>query len=269
MPRKPLRLSTGRRSLREVIKMCEAIEKRRFNPFLLSISGALSVLREYFYVWKLLEDHCLDAEAIDKLSSSLRLQNEWLKFQSSRLYADPAFIEHKINELDVEGLGEAFLKCWHPILELEQLTTNFLKEAVSYWNNLPSIEERRLRPPTGPLAGPEEATVNDLIKQGLMAEESFIKSLEDLWKELKVKAEEAGRTLYWSFIYADTYQETVKRGYITSFLLTYGYADLEFEDDLIYLKPLTEPKLQGKRENLVTIPIVISWEEWFKRRGGV
>lgn len=268
MPRKPLKLSTGRRSLREVIKMCEAIEKRRFNPFLLSISGALSVLREYFHVWRLLEDHCLDAKAIDKLSSSLRLQNEWLKFQSSRLYADPAFIEHKVNELDVKSLGEAFLKCWHPILELEQLTTSFLKEAVKYWNGLPSIEERRLRLPTSPPAKPEEATVKDLIKQGLMHEESFTRSLESLWKELKVKASENGRTLYWSFIYADTYQETVKRAYITSFLLTYGYADLEFEDGLIYLKPLTEPKPQEKRENLVTIPIVVSWEEW-KRRGGV
>jgi hypothetical protein len=75
--------------------------------------------------------------------------------------------------------------------------------------------------------------MDDLINMDLMTREEFDRGLQSLWEELKELTKDRGKVSYWDFIYRDDYQQTVERAYLTTFLVTYGYASME-------LKPLED-----------------------------
>jgi len=66
--------ASGRRELREIIATCEAISKRKFNPFFLEVKLGVETLREYFPHWKSSQDHSLDAHTLNLLAEVVRLQ---------------------------------------------------------------------------------------------------------------------------------------------------------------------------------------------------
>jgi len=103
------RLASGRRELRELIQTSEAIRDRKFNPFFLDVGLAVETLRKYFPFWDHIEDHCLDAETINRLAEVLGLQKSQLRYQSSALYTNPQMLEKKFRVLSVKRLGEIFL----------------------------------------------------------------------------------------------------------------------------------------------------------------
>ena len=74
--------------------------------------------------------------------------------------------------------------------------------------------------------------------------------------------------IYFYKIFADTYSETIKRAYITSFLVTYGYATLEIYrlEEEIYLKPFKKPRGIIEKKPVISIPISISVQDWMKWR---
>jgi hypothetical protein len=94
--------------------------------------------------------------------------------------------------------------------------------------------------------------------------------LEVFWEELKQRVGEEGKVLYWDFVGADTYSETLRRAYMTSFLVTYGYATLEVHrlEEEMFLKPFEKPKSLPQEEQLVSIPVSVSVEEWMKWKEG-
>jgi len=114
-----VRLTSGRKELRELIQTCGAIREHKFNPFFLDVALAVETLRKYFPHWDLLDDHCLDAETIRDLAEVLGLQKSQLRYQSSALYTSPEMLEKKLRSLSTKRLGEIFLKSWHPIVERE------------------------------------------------------------------------------------------------------------------------------------------------------
>jgi len=59
-------LSAGRKELKEVIETCDAIERRKFNPFFLDVKLGVNTLREYFPLWQEFDDNCLDAHALNR-----------------------------------------------------------------------------------------------------------------------------------------------------------------------------------------------------------
>jgi hypothetical protein len=75
--------------------------------------------------------------------------------------------------------------------------------------------------------------------------------------------------IYWDFVGAPTYPETVQRAYITSFLVTYGYATLEVNQMMeeIFISALEEP-LAKMGKQAVSIPITITCEDWQKWKRG-
>lgn len=252
-----------RERLLRIISLCVSIERRGGNPFEVEVKEALETLRRYLPHWKALEDFALDAETLNRISSVVRLQGNWIKHRSSSLFVDPLLIELKIKMLEPEQLMEAFRRTWHPIIEMDRLSDKRVKDAVDYWNQLLPLDERLMKLPE-PSDSLGFTSVEDLIKSRIINEESFTALLQKLWLELKEKAAEEGRTSYWSFVYAPSYEETVLRAYLTSFLLTYGYAAMEIDrmDEEAFLIPNVEPKETALKEQMVSIPISIDYELW-------
>jgi len=262
------RRSLGREELKRIIDLCRSVDIKGLNPFLVDVEDLVTIIKEYFPDWKETWDLCLDAEALNEIASVVNLQSEWVKHRATSLYMDPFLIEEKLHILKAENIAQIFLKIWHPLIEFEQISIHSIGEATKYWKSLlplderwqeTSIVEREL----------ERATRKDLIEQKILAEESFSAELESLWEELKHKVGNYGKVRYWDFIGADTYQETVMRAYLTSFLITYGYATLEIYplEEEIFIKPFEKPiPIQKMKQQLASFPISISLEEWVRWR---
>jgi len=256
----------GREKLLQIIEMCRSVEERGLDPFLVDVDDVIAVVREFFPEWRSLDDLCLDAETIYRLASVIKLQSEWVKHRSTSLYTDPFLLEEKIRKIDKEALVEVFLKAWHPVIELEQISPHSLKNALIYWQSLMPLSER-WRETVLEETEISAASREELIRERILADETFAEELERFWEELKSKIGEKEKILYWDFVAADSYEETVHRAYMTSFLVTYGYATFEIYplEEKIFVKPNPKPVLKQESEKqLVSIPIAISFEEWKK-----
>jgi len=263
-----IHLSAGRRELLDIVKTCQAVENREFNPFLLDVRRAIEILRKYFPLWKDLDDHCLDAQTLNELSKVIRLQNTQLRFQSSSLYADPQFLERKFERLSAKRLADIFVKCWHPTVELEQLTLMTVGEALDYWRNLLPIEERWRRLQLGRSSQPQAMEMAELLRLGVTSTEGFMKTLERTWSEMKTEYSKSRKVEYWKFVVRDNYSETVRRAYLVSFLLTYGYARMFLKKNgEMFLEPYETQKVEEDHHK-VSLPISIGierWRDWRKK----
>jgi hypothetical protein len=262
----------GREKLQRVIEMCAAIEAHTVDPFMLDVDDIIRVVKEYFPSWKQPEDLNLDSEAIHHLASVIKLQSEWVKHRSTSLYTDPFLLEEKITQSSKEEIIGLFLKAWHPVVELEQISIHSLAEAMRYWHTLLPLKERWKE-----LAVPEvevgTATRDELISQRILLDKAFSEELDNFWQELKEKVKEKGhkgKILYWEFVGAETYEETVQRAFLTSFLITYGYATLEIHplEEEVFIKPFEKPIAQIATQQSVSIPIAVTYENWQKWKRG-
>ncbi|MBS7635976.1 hypothetical protein KEJ37_01295 [Candidatus Bathyarchaeota archaeon] len=272
MQSKRERAKIGRERLQRVIEMCKAVEERSLDPFLVDVDEIIRVVREFFPEWEQPEDLCLDAEAINRLASVVRLQSEWVKHRSTLLYTDPFLLEEKIKRMEKDAIVEAFLGAWHPIVEFEQISLHSLKEALRYWVSLPPLKDRWKEFPMPEEAG-GAATREELIRLRILQDKAFTEELENFWNELKKLVSEEGedgRIRYWDFVGAETYEETTHRAFMTSFLVTYGYATLEVHplEEEIFIKPFDRQQRRIAKKQLVSIPIAITVEEWEKWRRG-
>ena len=79
-------------------------------------------------------------------------------------------------------------------------------------------------------------------------------------KTMLQKKASDGKIRYWDFIGADTYEETVQRAFLTSFLVTYGYATLEIDrlEEEIFIVPYDKPRTQVLTEQSISVPIAVS-----------
>lgn len=272
MQPKRTRTKLGREKLQRIIEMCESVEERSLDPFLLDVDEVISVIKEYFPEWELPEDLCLDAETIHHLASVIKLQSEWVRHRSTSLYTDPFLLEEKLTRISKEGIVNIFVKAWHPTVELEQISIHSLAEAIKYWKSLLPLNERWKE------LFPEEietglATREELIRQRILGDTVFSEELEKFWHKLKGEVEEKGedgKIRYWNFIGAETYEETVHKAFMTSFLVTYGYATLEIYPlkEEMFIKPYEKLLTKIGEKQLVSIPIAITAEDWMKWKRG-
>jgi len=262
------REKTGREKLGHIIETCRSVEGRSLDPFLIDVKENIGTIKEYFPNWTIAEDLCLDAETIHHLASVIKLQGEWVKHRSTSLYTDPFLLEEKLRSLSKEEIIETFLQSWHPIIELEQVSIHSLAEATAYWINLLPIKERWKEKPPGEVQM-GSASREELLREKILQDKAFSEELTDFWHELKSCAQSKGQNSkipYWSFIGRETYEETVQRAFMTSFLVTYGYATLEIHslEEEIFIKPREDPETKIGKGQLVSIPISVSVEEWKK-----
>jgi hypothetical protein len=262
----------GREKLQRIIEMCMAIENHTVDPFLLDVDDIIRAVREYFPHWEQPEEFNLDSEAIHHLASVIKLQSEWVKHRSTTLYTDPFLLEEKITRASKDEMISVFLEAWHPLVELEQLSLHSLAEAIRYWEALVPLKERWPE-----LAVPEVgmgiASRDELIKQRILGDKVFSEELECYWQELKDKVVAKGRDgkiFYWDFIGAETYEETVQRAFLTSFVITYGYATLEIRplEEEVFIKPFDKPSTKINTQQSISIPIAVTYENWQKWKRG-
>ncbi len=266
------RIKIGREKLQRIIEMCKSVEERSLDPFLIDVDEAVKTIKEFFPEWEIPEDLCLDAETVYHLASVIKLQSEWVKHRSTSLYTDPFLLTEKLVHIEKEEMVETFLKAWHPIVEMEQISLHSLAEALRYWENLLPLSERWQEfQPSEIRTSP--ATREELIRQRILREKAFSEELESFWQELKNKVKEKGvegKIRYWDFVGAETYEETVHRAFLTSFLVTYGYASLEIQslEEEIFIKPNEKPAAKTSKKQLVSIPIAVTTEDWTKWKKG-
>jgi len=263
---------TGREKLQRIIEMCKSVEDRSLDPFLIDVDEVISTVKEYFPEWEIPEDLCLDAETIHRLASVIKLQSEWVKHRSTSLYTDPFLLEEKLTRIGKEEIVETFVNAWHPIVEFEQISLHSLAEALRYWESLLPLKERWKEFPPAELER-SLATREELIRQRILRDKAFSEELENFWQELKNKVVEKGKNMkirYWDFVGAETYEETVQRAFMTSFLVTYGYATLEIHplEEEIFIKPYEKQIAKVGKKQLVSIPIAVSAEDWMKWKKG-
>ena len=272
MPSKKEQKKLGRAKLQRIIEMCLAIENHTVDPFLLNVDDVIKVFKEYFPQWEEADELNLDSEAIHHLASVIKLQSEWVKHRSTSLYTDPFLLEEKIVQSGKEEMVNVFLGAWHPVVELEQLSLHSLAEAMRYWDGLVPIKERWPE-----LAVPEVGmgitSRDELIKQRILGDKFFSEELEAYWQELKLKVKEKGadgKMFYWDFIGADTYEETVERAFLASFLISYGYATLVIRplEEEVFIKPFEKPNMKMQAQQLISIPIAVTYDNWQKWKRG-
>jgi hypothetical protein len=271
MQSKKEQTKTGREKLQRIIEMCKPIEDHLLDPFLLDIKDLVITMKEYFPEWEVPEDLCLDAETLHHLASVIRLQSEWVRHRSTSLYTDPFLLEEKLIHMEKKDIVETFLMAWHPIIAFEQISLHSLAEALRYWESLLPIKERWKEFPPAQVET-SLATREELIRQRILRDKAFSEELENVWQELKRHVAEKGKDgkiHYWDFVGAETYDETVQKAFITSFLITYGYATLEIYplEEEMFIKP-NEKIAKVSNKQLVSIPIAVSVEDWMKWRRG-
>jgi hypothetical protein len=270
-PKRKEQKKLGKDKLERIIDMMKGIENHTVDPFLLNVDEIIRIVQEYFPQWDQPEELNLDAEAIHHLASVIKLQSEWVKQRSTSLYTDPFLLEEKIIQKNKNELIRVFLNAWHPMVELETITLRSLADAKRYWDALVPLKERWEQE-----AVPEVATGiasrDELVEQSILRDEAFSSELDRYWQELKTKSEatgEEGKLAYMDWVGADTYGETVQRAYLTSFLVTYGYADLEIIplEEEIYIRPANEPASKINK-HAISVPITLTFDSWQKWKRG-
>jgi len=147
-----------------------------------------------------------------------------------------------------------------------------LAEAMRYWDGLVPIRER-WKDFEVPDFAMGFTSRDELIKEQVLGDKFFSEELEAYWQELKMKVREKGadgKMFYWDFIGADTYEETVERAFLASFLISYGYATLVIRplEEEVFIKPFEKPNTKIQSQQSVSIPIAVTYENWQKWKRG-
>ena len=204
------------------------MESSSANPFDVDIREKILILKQRLPELKLLDELLVDAEAMLELSQIVKLQDEWLKTRASSLYIDPLLIQLKVKLLPKEALSEAFVKSWHPIAQVDQLSPRGLEKAFVYWRDLVPISER-FKDQFGTYGiRPGQVDYSDLVSMGVFTREQFETNLTQLYDEL-LEQSKGEWVDYRQFIGDDAFETKVRRAYLLAFLISEGRALLKTE----------------------------------------
>jgi hypothetical protein len=200
------------------------------------------------------------------------MQSEWVKQRSNSLYTDPFLLEEKIRQTSKQVMVDVFLGAWSPIIEFEQLSLHSLAQGLLYWGALAPMGDRWKDIDVSEVAM-GAVSRDELVKQRVLGDKEFSEELECYWQELKNKTAEKsveGKIAYWDFIGSDTYDETVQRAFLTSFLITYGYATLEIDrlEETVFILPFDKPRKEALTEQSTSVALAVSVEDWQKWKRG-
>jgi hypothetical protein len=248
--------------LESVINLCKMVQSGKIEPFDIDFDYVISIIQKHYPKIRDVKDFCLDAEALKELSNVLERQNKWIEHKSTTLYKDPFMLSQSLMMLDIGAIADIFLRTWHPLVEMEQISARTLAESMNYWGGLTPFAERW----QDSLVEEREAgvTSRDEIRQlGLLPDEGFSEIIEALWIELGERVGSGGSIDYWDWIGKDTYEDTIYRAYLTVFMVSYGYANAEWDQLMEEYTIIhnVEPKLDPRHAK-VSLPVMVDYEEW-------
>lgn len=252
--------------MERIIDLSESVKEHEVNPFEVDVEDFLKRLGEIFSEERTSEEFIMDIRAILGITDVISQQEDWIKHKSSLLHFDPMLVNWKVRELTDKQLAYVLVESWHPTVEMECISRPGIKEAIEYWKNLSPLSERGTDLKTQE-AFPEEISWDELHELGFESEEDFDEMIEKKWETLKKITDEDKKISYWEFVDADTFPETIKNAWITSFLVSYGYAKIEINpiEEEIILKARKERETPSERTG-TSVPIALSHEDWKKRR---
>jgi len=262
----------GKERLERIIEMCSAIESHQVDPFTLNVNEIIKIVKAYFPHWDQPDELKLDAEALHHLATVIKMQSEWVKQRSNSLYTDPFLLEEKIRQTGKQQMVDVFLGAWSPVIEFEQLSLHNVAQGLLYWEALAPIDQRwKDIDVSAVVMG--SVSRDEMVRQRVLSDKEFSEELEAYWLELKNNVLEKGvdgKIAYWDFIGADTYEETVQRAFLTSFLVTYGYATLEIDrlEETIHILPYEKQRQEALTEQPTSVPIAVSCADWQKWKRG-
>jgi len=217
------KLEVTREELERIIKLCENIEKRGLDPFTVNIRELLERLRRIIEENPNLDHYVVDAETLYRISALIALQHKWLREKARALFIDAQMISTRLTAMDKKALVKAFLKAWHPIISLEQMTPQRLRQGLEHFLSLPPRSGSREF--GWKIADREMEFVKARLK---LEEKAMMEKIKALHRELLEKFAEKGEALdYWEFIKGKDFDETFERAYLLSFLITEGYVDVK------------------------------------------
>ncbi|MEM4298237.1 MAG: hypothetical protein QW815_07715 [Nitrososphaerota archaeon] len=249
--------------LLRIVQLCKEVEKRGVNPFEVDVKKALEKLRSYLPEWEGLEEYLLDVEALNDISTVIKLQESWARHRASTLYIDPLLLELKLKASSQDSLARAFIMSWHPIAHIDQLTSQRLRQGLDHWNRLPSLADRLKKVPSTAEVESKKLSLKDLVGLRALSKEDFERRLRLLEEELKRDGSNK-EVDYWSFIHRDSFDETVLRAYLTSFLISEGRAFLRVDplEESLYIEPNRVGKGSAR-----SVALSLSYEDWLERKG--
>jgi hypothetical protein len=273
MPTEKHEKKLGKERLERVVEMCTAIENHTVDPFTLNVDDIIAIVREYFPHWDQPDELKLDAEALNRLASVIKMQSEWVKQRSTSLYTDPFLLEEKIRQTSKQDMIDVFASAWSPVVDSEQLSLPALAQGLLYWDALAPLGDRWKGINVSQVAT-GQVSREEMVKARVLSDKEFGEELECYWQELKLKVTEKGKDSkipYWDFIGADTYEETVQRAFLTSFLITYGYATLEIDrlEETMFILPFDKPRVEALTMQSQSVSIAVSFEDWQKWKRGI
>ncbi len=163
-----------------------------------------------------------------ELTQIVKLQDQWLKSRASSLYIDPLLIQLKVKLLPKDALSEAFIKSWHPVAQLDQISPRGLEKAFVYWRDLIPISERFKEKFGTYGVKPGLVDYSELVDLGVFTKEQFETNLADLHDELMQKSN--GEWVdYRQFLGDEAFESKVRRAYLLAFLISEGRALLKSE----------------------------------------
>ncbi len=214
--------------LLRVIELCRSVETSSANPFDVDIREKITLLNDRLPGWKFLDELLVDSEAMFELAQIVKLQDEWLKHRASSLYIDPLLIQLKVKLLSRDDLVESFVRSWHPVAQLDQISPKGLERAFVYWRDLSPMAER-FREEFGSYGAKTGAVdYEELVSLGIFTKSQFEEGLAALHEELA--AQSKGEWVdYSGFIGSQDIETRVKRAYLLAFLISEGRASLRTE----------------------------------------
>ena len=178
------------------------VQSSSVNPFEVDIREKLLVLKRHLPDWKVIDIMLMDSEALRQLVQIVKLQDQWIKYRASSLYIDPLLLELKIRLLTKDDLADSFVKCWHPIAQVDQLTARGIEKAFTYWRDLTPFSERFKEELGNYSTGPGVMDFEELQSLSIFTKEQFESGLDSLFNELRERSSD-GEMNYREFVRGD------------------------------------------------------------------
>ena len=247
-------LKISREELEKIIQICENIERRGLDPFTVNVRELLAKLRRMLEENRMLDHYVLDAETMYRIATLIALQHRWLKEKAQALFVDAQMIQTRLIAMDKKSIVRSFLKAWRPIISLERITIQRLRQGADHFLSLP--------PRAGERTWGWKVTQREveLIKGSLEAEKRLTERLKALHEELLREYETKGEVDYWGFVKQENFEKSFERAYLLSFLITEGYVDVRRNPLKNEIK-LIPRRMKAERKQPVSLVIIMGGAE--------